>query len=124
MNLIASIEEPALKVAIELVIIISITLLCIRIHKWCSGPKSKSPFQMDDRKKRKPYVVDQRRRDAVLKQVFSMKKVPQNLDAIIVGSGIGALSAGALLSKAGKRILILEQHDQAGGCCHTYIDKG
>ena len=28
------------------------------------------------------------------------------------------------MSKAGKRVLILEQHDQAGGCCHTFIDKG
>ena len=41
-----------------------------------------------------------------------------------MGSGIGGLATGAILSKAGKRVLILEQHDQAGGCCHTFIDKG
>ena len=28
------------------------------------------------------------------------------------------------MAKAGKKVLILEQHDQAGGCCHTFIDKG
>ena len=28
------------------------------------------------------------------------------------------------MSKAGKKVLILEQHDQAGGCCHSYLDKG
>ena len=28
------------------------------------------------------------------------------------------------MSKVGKKVLILEQHDQAGGCCHTFIDKG
>ena len=32
--------------------------------------------------------------------------------------------SGALMAKAGKKVLILEQHDQAGGCCHTFIDKG
>lgn len=55
---------------------------------------------------------------------FSLDKVPQNLDVIVIGSGIGGLSAGATLAKAGKRVLVLEQHDQAGGCCHTYIEKG
>lgn len=44
--------------------------------------------------------------------------------ALSVGSGIGGLSAASLLAKAGKRVLVLEQHDQAGGCCHTFIDKG
>ena len=34
------------------------------------------------------------------------------------------LISGALMAKAGKKVLILEQHDQAGGCCHTFIDKG
>lgn len=42
----------------------------------------------------------------------------------MVGSGIGGLTAGATLAKAGKKVLVLEQHDQAGGCCHTYIEKG
>lgn len=50
--------------------------------------------------------------------------MPQNLDVIVIGSGIGGLTAGATLAKAGKRVLVLEQHDQAGGCCHTYIEKG
>lgn len=55
---------------------------------------------------------------------FSLDKVPQNLDVIVIGSGIGGLTAGATLAKAGRRVLVLEQHDQAGGCCHTYIEKG
>ena len=29
-----------------------------------------------------------------------------------------------MLAKAGKKVLVLEQHDQAGGCCHTFIEKG
>lgn len=55
---------------------------------------------------------------------FSASKVPKNLDVIVIGSGIGGLTAAATLAKAGKKVLVLEQHDQAGGCCHTYIEKG
>ena len=115
---------PVLKVAIKIGILISSTFLCVQVYRWYSQAKSKNPFENDDRKKRKPYVIDQRKRDTVLKQGFSMQKVPDGLDAVIIGSGIGALCTGAILSKAGKRVLILEQHDQAGGCCHTYLDKG
>ena len=38
--------------------------------------------------------------------------------------GIGDLVAAALLAKSGKRVLVLEQHDQAGGCCHSFTEKG
>ena len=69
-------------------------------------------------------VQDGKERDRVLKQSFSEEKVPPELDAIVIGSGIGGLSVAALLAKAGKKVLVLEQHDQAGGCCHTFIDKG
>lgn len=53
-----------------------------------------------------------------------MDRVPEALDAIIIGSGVGGLTAAAILAKAGKRVLILEQHDQAGGCTHTFEIKG
>ena len=53
-------------------------------------------------------------RDSVIKQGFNIKNVPSDLDAVIVGSGIGGLVTAALMSKAGKKVLVLEQHDQAG----------
>lgn len=69
-------------------------------------------------------VTDQKERDKVLKQSFSAERVPSGLDAIVIGSGIGGLTTAAILAKVGKKVLVLEQHDQAGGCCHTYVEKG
>uniref|UniRef100_A0AAY4CLG2 Amine oxidase domain-containing protein n=1 Tax=Denticeps clupeoides TaxID=299321 RepID=A0AAY4CLG2_9TELE len=83
-----------------------------------------SPFSMESVRPPGSLELDQKKRDTVLKQGFSLDKVPENLDAIVIGSGIGGLTAAAVLAKAGKKVLVLEQHDQAGGCCHTYIEKG
>jgi all-trans-retinol 13,14-reductase len=64
--------------------------------------------------------------DDPTKQGFSMKKVSSinNIDVIIIGSGIGGLSTAALLAKQGKKVLVLEQHDIAGGNLHTFTEKG
>lgn len=45
-------------------------------------------------------------------------------DAIVIGSGIGGLTTADLLSRRGKRVLILEQSDRLGGCCATYDLNG
>ena len=41
-------------------------------------------------------------------------------DVIIIGSGLGGLTAGAKLVKEGKSVLVLEQHDRPGGCATTF----
>ncbi|XP_008328829.1 putative all-trans-retinol 13,14-reductase [Cynoglossus semilaevis] len=71
-----------------------------------------------------PLVTDRQQRDERLKQGFRADRVPSALDAVVIGSGIGGLTAAALLAKAGKKVLVLEQHDQAGGCTHTFQNKG
>ncbi|WP_237067718.1 phytoene desaturase family protein [Microbulbifer guangxiensis] len=45
-------------------------------------------------------------------------------DAIVIGSGIGGLTTAALLSTAGKKVLVLEQHYTAGGFTHAYERNG
>jgi len=115
---------PVLKLSIKIAIILAAVFLIIQIFRWYFQAKPPNPFQEDLRVPRKEYVHDQKKRDAVIKQGFSMDKVPEHLDAIIIGSGIGGMTTAAIMSKAGKRVLVLEQHDQAGGCCHSFIDKG
>ncbi|KAG2381945.1 hypothetical protein C9374_005737 [Naegleria lovaniensis] len=54
------------------------------------------------------------------KNPFKKENLAQDYDIIIIGSGISGLSCGSVLSKAGKKVLILEQHKIAGGCLHTF----
>ena len=115
---------PVLKLAIKIAILLAALFLIVQIIRWAIQSKPANPFSEDTRQPRKPYIHDQKKRDAVLKQGFSLDKVPEGLDAIIIGSGIGGMTTGAILSKTGRRVLVLEQHDQAGGCCHSFLDKG
>ena len=55
---------------------------------------------------------------------YNLKKVPTNIDTIVIGSGIGGLSCAAYLSRVGKKVLVLEQHYIAGGCMHSFEEKG
>jgi len=45
-------------------------------------------------------------------------------DVIIIGAGIGGLIAGCFLSKAGKKVLIVEKNDRVGGCCVSFERRG
>ena len=48
----------------------------------------------------------------------------QNLDTIIIGSGVGGLSAALCLARAGQKVLIVEQHKLPGGWCQSFKLKG
>jgi phytoene desaturase len=45
-------------------------------------------------------------------------------DVVVIGAGCGGLSAGALLAKQGRKVLVLEQSDDIGGLCSTFEKEG
>ena len=45
-------------------------------------------------------------------------------DAVVIGSGLGGLLSGAILSRAGYRVTVLEKASQPGGCLQTFVRGG
>ncbi len=56
---------------------------------------------------------------------YKQAKLAETWDAIVIGSGIGGLTAAVLMgAHAGKRVLVLERHYEAGGFTHTFHRPG
>jgi len=54
-----------------------------------------------------------------------MKEAPSNTwDVTIIGSGLGGLLCGAILSKEGMKVCVLEKQSQPGGCLQTFNSGG
>ncbi len=51
---------------------------------------------------------------------YSINKLKDTYDVIVIGSGISGLCSAALLSLEGKRVLVLEKHFKIGGYTHTF----
>ncbi len=45
-------------------------------------------------------------------------------DVIVIGAGGGGLSAGSILAREGRRVLVLEQGERVGGCCSSFEREG
>ena len=44
-----------------------------------------------------------------------------DIDILIIGSGLGGLVCGAILSREGYKVCILEKNKQVGGCLQTFV---
>ncbi len=42
------------------------------------------------------------------------------VDAVVIGSGLGGLTCGAFLARAGRKVLVLERHAVVGGYAHAF----
>uniref|UniRef100_A0A7S2S4B8 Amine oxidase domain-containing protein n=1 Tax=Mucochytrium quahogii TaxID=96639 RepID=A0A7S2S4B8_9STRA len=64
-------------------------------------------------------------RRGILNERYAKSKVTsQDFDVVVIGSGMGGLCCAASLSRFGKKVLVLEQHDVAGGGTHTFVVDG
>ncbi|XP_033747299.1 all-trans-retinol 13,14-reductase-like [Pecten maximus] len=110
---------------------VSVSCVCITaalglICLWGKGKheRGRNPFSVEHVKPIVDIVTDKDTRRKILKNKFSVAKVPDDLDDIVIGSGFGGLGVASLLSRAGHKVLVLEQHGRAGGSCHTFHEKG
>ncbi len=56
---------------------------------------------------------------------YKQSPIRGTYDAIVIGSGMGGLTAAAILAKrGGKRVLVLERHYTAGGYTHSFTRPG
>lgn len=44
----------------------------------------------------------------------------ETYDVVIIGAGMGGLTVGSLLARAGARVCVLEAHEYPGGCAHSF----
>lgn len=48
----------------------------------------------------------------------------EEVDCVVIGSGLAGLSCAALLSHCEKKTVVLESHDAPGGCTHSWSRRG
>lgn len=55
---------------------------------------------------------------------YPRPQIRPRYDAVVIGAGIGGLTAAAFLAKNGWSVLVAEQHYVPGGYCHAFTRKG
>ena len=91
----------ALLTVLSVVATIVTAILLFKIYQFVTRA---SFFDMPEKITVKPLETVKEKRKAVLKRRFRLEDVPDDLDAIIVGSGMGGLTCAGLLARAGKKV--------------------
>ena len=53
-----------------------------------------------------------------------MSSEGKKYDVVIIGSGLGGMVCGTILSKEGKRVCVIEKNEQIGGSLQTFKREG
>ncbi len=78
----------------------------------------------DPRRAREPGSVAETWNGSVIDRAEVVAFRPlEDFDDLIIGSGMAGLAVGALLANAGRRVAVLEAHDEPGGYAHTFRMK-
>ena len=95
--------------------IILLSYLYFKFYNKKTYPKNMKPIK---------FYKTNYKRVSIDRDRYSKKKIPKDLDVIVIGSGIGGLSTAGFLARTGRKVLVLEQHYIAGGCTHVFEEKG
>eukprot|EP01104_Vermistella_antarctica_P020158 TRINITY_DN843_c0_g1_i2.p1 TRINITY_DN843_c0_g1~~TRINITY_DN843_c0_g1_i2.p1 ORF type:complete len:342 (+),score=99.46 TRINITY_DN843_c0_g1_i2:62-1087(+) len=102
-------------------LVLCVVLFFLRKVTWL--PRGYKAYSKEEVAANFPPSMKKADRDCT-KDGIKKKEIPEDIDAIVIGSGMGGLYLAAVLAKVGWRVLVLEQHYIAGGCTHTFEDKG
>lgn len=56
--------------------------------------------------------------------IYPVGNIMDRVDAIIIGAGVGGLTAAAYLARAGCKVLVIEQDSHVGGTAHVFKRNG
>ena len=56
--------------------------------------------------------------------IYLMGNIMDSFDAIIIGAGVGGLTAAAYLARAGRKVIVLEQDSHIGGTAYVFNRGG
>jgi len=56
--------------------------------------------------------------------IYLVDNIMASIDAIIIGAGVGGLTAAAYLAQAGRKVIVLEQDSHIGGTAHFFKRGG